>query len=404
MRHIIIGAGVAGLYAAKQIKLLNPDDDVKILSKESLRPYSKMVLPYILSGDSTFENSCMSVPFGVELIKNKEAIKIDTKNKFVETKDSEKFYFDKLLIASGANPYAPDIKSLASFTVRNAEDVDRIKTKIDKVKGKPVILSGAGLVNMEVADALNKIGVPFIFVAKSDRVLSQIIDSEASKILENVLSGHKIFKGESIKNIEEKNGGVFVTLESGKEIEGSCVVFGKGVRPAIEMLKDTEIKVNRGIVVNEHLETSVKDIYAAGDVAESKDVVFGDTRVHALWPVAVEQGKIAGLNMANKKEFYKGSVSRNILSVFGKTIFTGGISTEDKFEVIKRVQDGEYKKIVLKDNILKGFVFVSEVTNPGVYTYIMTNEIEVKNLKDKLLDGAISYSDLHRKAYTIKVI
>jgi NAD(P)H-nitrite reductase large subunit len=400
MRHIIIGAGVAGLCAAKQIKLLNPGDDVKILSKESLRPYSKMVLPYILSSDATFENSCLPIPPGVEVIKGKEAVKIDTEEKFVKTKDGDKFYFDKLLIATGANPHAPDIKSSYSFTVRNLEDVDKIRAKIDKVKGRPVILSGAGLVNMEVAYALKKIGVPFVFVVKSNRVLSQIIDSEASKILENVLSEYKIFKGEDITNIEEKEDGVLVTLESGQKIEGSCVVFGKGVRPAVEFLKDTDIKVNRGIVVNEYLETSVKDIYAAGDVVESGDVVFGDKRTHALWPVAIEQGKIAGLNMAHGQELYRGAVSRNILSVFGKDIFTGGISTEDKFDVMRKTFNGEYRKIVLKDNLLKGFVFIGEVNNPGVYIHIMTKEIEVKNLKEKLLDGTISYSDLHKNIYT----
>jgi len=117
--------------------------------------------------------------------------------------------------------------------------------------------------------------------------------------------------------------------------------------------------------------------------------------MHALWPIAVEHGKIAGLNMAGARISYEGDVSRNILTVLGKTIFTGGISKEDKFNVYKKTTNGEYSKIILKEGKLTGFLFTGEVNNPGAYLYIMKNEIEVDKLKKPLLYGTISYSDLH---------
>lgn len=402
MRHVIVGAGPAGLSAARRIKLLRPEDEVVILSKESVKPYSKMVLPYILCGEASFEASLLSIPAGVRILLGEEVIRVDLNSKVVETNRGSKYPFDTLLIASGANPLSPDVKSALSFTVRNIEDVRRIKEAALKFKDKPVILAGAGLVNMEVADALNKMGIPFSFVVRSDRLLSQIVDSEASKILEEELLkiGCRVFKGEDVVEIEETKEGVIARLSSRKTLDGSCVVFGKGVKPAFQMV-DGVVKVNRGIVVDEYMRTNVDCVYAAGDVAETKDIVYGDSRLHAIWPVAVEQGKIAGSNMAGLKVKYKGSVSRNIASIFGKTVFTGGISTEDRFDVIRRSFNGEYRKVVLKDGALKGFVFIGEVREPGAYLYAMENELKVTHLLDKLLDGSLSLSDFHRKIYMV---
>ena len=400
MRHIIVGGSIAGLSAAKKIKEINPENEVIVISDVREKPYAKMSLPYLLSGELTMENFYLSIPSGVKILLNKKVVKIDPNKRSVITDSNEEFSYDKLLIASGAHAYIPEIpgSTLPSvFSVRSVEDIERIKNRIKEAKEKRVILSGAGLVNMEIGNALFKIGIPITYVVHSNRLLSQIIDGEASKIVEERLSkqGIEIFKGENIVEIEEKNGMTYATLESGKVLKGSCVIFGKGVRANIDFLKGTKIKTNRGIIVNEHLETNIKDIYAAGDVAESKDIVYGDMRMHALWPVAVEQGKIAGANMAGIPLIYPGDVSRNILTAFGMTIFTGGMGKEDKFDIYRKFENGEYRKIILKDGKLKGFIFIGEVNNPGVYIHIMKNEIEVERLKSSLLHGTISYSDLH---------
>ena len=400
MRHIIVGGSIAGLSAAKKIKEINPENEVIVISDVREKPYAKMSLPYLLSGELTMENFYLSIPSGVKILLNKKVVKIDPNKRSVITDSNEEFSYDKLLIASGAHAYIPEIpgSTLPSvFSVRSVEDIERIKNRIKEAKEKRVILSGAGLVNMEIGNALFKIGIPITYVVHSNRLLSQIIDGEASKIVEERLSkqGIEIFKGENIVEIEEKDGMTYATLESGKVLKGSCVIFGKGVRANIDFLKGTKIKTNRGIIVNEHLETNIKDIYAAGDVAESKDIVYGDMRMHALWPVAVEQGKIAGANMAGIPLIYPGDVSRNILTAFGMTIFTGGMGKEDKFDIYRKFENGEYRKIILKDGKLKGFIFIGEVNNPGVYIHIMKNEIEVERLKSSLLHGTVSYSDLH---------
>ncbi|MEN3190199.1 MAG: FAD-dependent oxidoreductase [Atribacterota bacterium] len=397
MKYLIIGASAAGLSAALKIRELDVDGEITVLSEEKSLPYSKMSLPYLLSGEcSKEEDLYLGIPEGVKLLLDKKVVSLREERKVVETETGEEFSYDKLLIATGAHPYLPEVEKKGFppiLSIRNLEDISRLKDSIKNSKEKRVILSGAGLVNCEIACALLKIGVPSVFVIRSNRILSQILDEEGSRIIEGIAKeeGIELLTGENIKTVEEKDGITYATLESGKVLKGSCVVFGKGVRSSVDFLKGTGIKVGQGIRVDKYLQTSVEDIYAAGDVTESIDLVYNDIRMHALWPVAVEQGKIAGANMVRGGIEYSGEVSRNILTIFGKIIFTGGISTEDKFEVYKEHLAGEYQKILIHNNKLVGFVFVGAVDNPGVYLFIMKNRIDVGNNINLLLKGALSY-------------
>ncbi len=401
MRYLIIGASAAGLSAALKIRELDVDGEITVLSEEKSPPYSKMSLPYLLSGEcSKEEDLYLGISEGVKLLLDKKVVSLKEERKVVETETGEKFSYDKLLIATGAHPYIPEVEKKGSpliLSIRNLEDISGLKERIKNSKEKRVILSGAGLVNCEIADALLKIGVPSVFVIRSNRILSQILDEEGSRIIESCAKekGIEFLTGENIKTIEEKDGITYTTLESGKVLKGSCVVFGKGVRPSVDFLKGSGIKIGRGIRVDTNLLTSVKDIYAAGDVTESKDLVYEDIRGHALWPVAVEQGKIAGANMAGGGIEYPEETSRNIITIFGKIIFTGGISTEDKFEAYKEHLAGEYRKILIHNDKLVGFVFIGEVDSPGVYLFVMKNKIDVSENINLLLKGAISYPVIH---------
>ena len=397
MKYLIIGASAAGLSAALKIRELDVDGEITVLSEEKSPPYSKMSLPYLLSGEcSKEEDLYLGIPEGVKLLLDKKVVSLKEEMKVVETEIGERFSYDKLLIATGAHPYLPEVEKKGSpliVSIRNLEDISGLKERLKNSKEKRVILSGAGLVNCEIADALSKIGVPSVFVIRSNRILSQILDEEGAKIIESCAKekGIELLTGENINTVEERDGITYATLESGKVLKGSCVVFGKGVRPSVDFLKGTGIKIGRGIKVDTNLQTSVKNIYAAGDVTESKDLVYEDIRGHALWPVAVEQGKIAGANMTGGGIEYPEETSRNILSIFGRIIFTGGISTEDKFEVYKEHLAGEYRKILIHNNKLVGFVFIGAVDSPGVYLFIMKNKIDVSENINLLLKGAPSY-------------
>ncbi len=401
MKYLIIGASAAGLSAAQRIRELDREGEITVLSEEQSSPYSKMSLPYLLSGECSQEEYLyLGIPKGIELLLNKKVVALREDRRIVEVESGEEFSYDRLLIATGARPYIPEVEKKGSpllLTIRNLEDIFKLKERIKNAKEKKVLLAGAGLVNCEIADALWKIGIPSVLIVRSPRILSQILDEEGSRVIESCAKekGIELLTGENIKKIEEKEGITYAILESGKILKGSCVVFGKGVQPAVDFLKDTGIKIGQGIEVNEYLQTSVEDVYAAGDVTESRDLLYEDLRGHALWPVAVEQGKIAGANMAGGKIAYPAEVSRNILTIFGKMVFTGGLSTEDEFEVYQEHFAGEYRKILVRDNRLVGFIFIGAVDNPGVYLFMLKNQIEVNGKINLLLKGAITYPAIY---------
>lgn len=171
------------------------------------------------------------------------------------------------------------------------------------------------------------------FVISSNRVLSRILDLPAAQMVERVLveKGVEAITGEDIVEIEEGE----AHLGSGERRECGLIVFGKGVRPTWVFLRESKVEIRRGIVVDEHQQTNLEGIYAAGDVAETMDITYGERRINALWPVAREQGHIAALNMASLPAVYEGSVARNTLEVFGLPIFTAGIGREEGPEVLR---------------------------------------------------------------------
>ena len=407
MKHVIIGASVAGITAAARIKKLSPEQEVIVLSGEGVQPYGKMSLPYMLSGMTWFANCTLPSVDGVDVMLNKYVDGVDTVSKTVHTNDGEQFEYDRLLIATGTSPFIPDIPGarLPSVVgVRNIGDIEVIRKRIAESTQKRVILAGAGLVNAEIGDALVKLGIPVTYVISSDRVLSQIVDREASAIIEKSFAGLdvELLKGEDIQEIEEKDGALEVKLASGKVLSGSCVVYGKGVRPNTGFLKGTDVRLNKGVVLGRYLETSVPGIYGAGDAVETDDILLGEKTLHALWPVAVEQANNAAGNMLGMEMPYGGDVLRNILMVFGQTIFTGGISTHDEGDVYRNVSDGEYGKIVVKDGRLRGFVFVGEgVNNPGVYLRIMRDQTDISTMINPVLNGTISHVDLYPSVFKV---
>ncbi len=171
------------------------------------------------------------------------------------------------------------------------------------------------------------------------------------------------------------------------------MIFGKGVHPCLDFLEGSGIAVGRGIVVDERQETSVPGVYAAGDVAETMDIIHGDRRVNALWPLAVEQGRVAALNMAGIPATYPGALARNILRVFGVSILAAGAGrAEQGYEIMTEQGPDFYHKIVLDKGLLKGFIFVGEVRNEGLYTGLIKRKTDVSAYAGSLLRGSYGYS------------
>ena len=252
-------------------------------------------------------------------------------------------------------------------------------------RGRAVI-AGGGPVGLEVGDALHKLGFSITYVIGSDRIFSTSLDIASSQFVEERLAkkGVDVRTREDIVEIREEGE---VVLTSQLSVKCDLVIFGKGVRPTVNFLSESGIRVRTGIVVDEHQETNVKGIYAAGDVAETRDVLYGDCRVNSLWPVAVEQGNIAAFNMASIRVPYAGSFGRNIMRVFGLSIFTAGMGQQEGSGVHCKISRDFYHKIVLDKGKLKGAIFIGELKRGGPYIHLMQHGIDVSSFFPSILTG-----------------
>lgn len=392
MDYVIIGAGPAGLAAAATLRERDRQGRVTILSNEKFQPYAKMGLPYLLHGATTERDLTLAVPDGVKLMLGQKVRRIEPERKRVVATRGKVFTYDKLLIATGSTPQRPDIpgsKLPFVFTVRDLPDIHGIRARVSGRTGRAVI-AGAGPVGMELADALHKIGVKVTLVISSDRFFSTMLDLPASELIEQTLTaqGIQIRKKQDILKVK-RNGQV--VLRSGEVLEADPVIFGKGVRPTTGFLAGSGLECEWGIPVDEHQETKIKGIYAAGDCTETRDVVYHDQRCNALWPTAVEQGNVAALNMAGIPVAYRGSIGRNVMRVFGLSIFAAGMGKMDRPAVRQEKGPDFYHKIVLDEGKLAGAIFVGEFKNEGVYVNLMQREIDVAPYAGTLLRGAFSF-------------
>lgn len=397
MRHLIIGGSIAAIKCAQKLRRLDPASEVTILSEEA-RPYAKMSLPYLLSGEITRRGIWLEVPEGTRFLGKQAVVRVLPVEKKVVNEPGQEFDYDRLLIASGASAQPPDFEGGASpgvFTVRNLADIAAIKVRLKKACHERVIISGAGLVSIETGDALLKLGFKPVFLISSNRVLSQILDEEASDIVSRdmVKKGAELYFGETIKRIRPAKPGIIVEMQSGKEFTGDLAIIGKGTTPNSGFLVDSGIAIDRGITVNEFMETSQKDIFAAGDVCQAYDLLWREKRVNAIWPVAIEQAKVAAMNMCHLAMPYEGSVSRNIVTAFGNTIFTLGLTSAKDGETYTRKGSG-YARVTLREGKLAGAIFINVRVEPGAYLHAVQRQIDVSRLKDELVSGSFTYASL----------
>jgi len=399
MRYVIVGGSIAGLACAGRIRELDSTSDVLILSEEA-RPYSKMALPSLLAGEMREEHIWLDVPADVQFQGQEDAVRIEPARHIVITSRDREVGYNRLLIASGAGASPPDFEGShcdGVFTVRNMSDIQGIQESLKSAKRGKVIISGAGLVSMEMGDALLKKGFKPIYLVSSQKILSQILDEGGSDFLKQYLpaKGAEFHFGQSIKRVHESDAGIVVRTVSGNEFEGDFLVVGKGAVPNTGYLAASGIALDDGVLVDEYLKTSHEDIFAAGDVCQAFDMMYNEKRVNALWPVAIEQGRHAAMNMTSYHEPYQGSISRNVVTIFGTVVFAAGLSRSTDLESYQRQSSNRYARIMLKDGRLAGAVFINVRIDPGCYLLAMQSRTEIAHLKDVLLSGSLSYVHLH---------
>jgi nitrite reductase (NADH) large subunit len=415
MKHLIVGNSAAGLFAAEEIRRRDKDSRITLLTSEFYPSYSRCLTTYFLAGDisqSQLYLRSLELPhkldFHIEFMA--EVIKLNAAWKKVLTRDGREWSYDRLLIASGSSAvklgvpgeFLPQV-----FSLRTMDDAIGIEQNLEW--GKRSVIIGGGLVSLKSAYALIKRGLKVTIVVSSNQILSQILDSQSASLLQNHLEEHglKIILEAQVKSILGKETVQAVELLDGRILWADLVIVGKGVKPNIKPFLSSGIKVNQGIVVNQFLETSIPDIFAAGDCAEAWDIVQEKPKVNATWPNATTQGKFAGANMTGAKLSYAGSLSMNAVDFFGLSVISVGMIRPPKIEaelqkssqnawdievVLKYLPNGMpvFERYVWQGNVLKGYVLLGDTSRAGILTRHVQEGREIT--RGRKIMNAIIYS------------
>lgn len=393
MDYIIIGNGVAGTEAAKAIRQRDPSAEIKIFTQDHYPFYSRPRLPELLAREvgveEIFVHNCEWYHKNkIQLYLNCTVKNIDTKNQKITLVDKSNFTYNKLLLALGSSSVLPPIEGINTiegvFTLRSVEDVLTITKRA--ALSKTVTLIGGGLLGLESGNGLGKLGLSVTVVEFFDRLLPRQLDGEGSVILQKQMEdiGLKFFLGAQSKSIKNSGSTKILELQDGRVIESNFILVSAGIKPNITLAQETGISVNKGILANDHMETNITHIYAAGDVAEHKGRIYG------IWPAAQRQGVIAGSNMAGGNEMYMGTVSSTSLKVAGIHLTSmGDILTEDKTVEqvkVKNSSKNTYKKLFIKDGKLVGAIFLGDTKNAYEMGQLMEKKVDVSKYKEKILE------------------
>jgi NAD(P)H-nitrite reductase large subunit len=397
-RVIIIGNSAAGLSALEAFRKRDRDSKVLMIDKEPVLAYSRVITPYFIMGGVKKEEGLFLrtkdfyKEMGVKTLFGEEVLGIDIKFREVLLDGGRKETFDLLLIATGSSPIKPKIRGTKPEEIgvlRNLSDAKYLKEMKPKVQ-KGVFL-GAGLVSLQTLQAFFTMKGRYTLVVKSDRIFSQTLDQEGSEIVERHLRkmGVQIIKGRDIVRLKEANGSKIAILDNGEEIETDFIFAGKGVRPNIDFLDGSGIKTQNGILVDEYIQTNIEGIYAAGDVAQAPDFFSNEKVNYGLWPSAVEQGEIAGKNMAGLKEVYPGNLKMNVTRIFAMSIASiGDFSSKRVAETLVRKDEKRdiYRKICLDEKgVIIGAILVNQVDDLGILHGLIREKKEGGVLKSSLM-------------------
>jgi NAD(P)H-nitrite reductase large subunit len=393
-KYLIIGNSAAGVNAATAIRANDKTGSIKIISCEEFNPYGRPLISYYLSGKVKPENIYYrSEDFyksrNIELFLNTRAEKIDVVKKEVLVDEDGKIAYDNLLIATGSIPFIPPIKNLDLNKQKNVFTFltygDSIKLKKKITKNSKVIVAGAGLIGLKAVEGLFGQVASITVIDLADRVMASVLDKPAADIIQTHIEQKKCidFKLQtSICEVQGKENVSKVTLSNGETLDCDILIVAVGVRPNINLAKEAGINILKGIIVDECMQTSLKDIYAAGDCVESPDLLSDESKVFALWPNASSQGETAGLNMSGVRSKATAAFAMNSISFFGLQLVSAGIISNSKPDgtVIDSTKNKLRSLNISNDNLI-GFILINDNQRAGIYTALINDKTKLSTLR-----------------------
>ncbi len=362
-RHVIVGGGTAGLNAILTIREQDRgESEITLVSAE--RPYSRMVLPYYL-GRSIAESHVFTLSparlaqLQVQAHIGRRAAKLDTAANALTLDDGTVLEYDDLLVASGSSPVKAPVPGADAPGVHSFWTLPQARGVVAQIReGSHVVMVGAGFIAFTILNAILALKARLTVVEIAPQVLPRMIDAAGAELVEAWLTRHgvAIRTGATLTAIEEANGKKRLRFRGGEDLMADVVIMATGIRTNLEWLNGSGVRVNRGILVDDHLRSSVPNVYAAGDVAEGRDLVTGQPALHAIEPTAMEHGRVAGANMAGRDVAYRGSLLMNIVEVCHLDIASFGAWDDPTAEsfAATRPERWAYRKLLWRGDRLIG--------------------------------------------------
>lgn len=363
---VIVGGSIAGVSAIEAIRKISGSVKITLITKENHLPYYRLNLTRLLAEEITAEHISIHdenwyMENKVDLLLDTEVAELSIETHEIKTTGGKTYPFDKLILTAGAHPFIPPVPGIHMEGVtplRTLSDADYIRKSAEKVNSVAII--GGGVLGLEIAGALIKHTKNVTVLEGFDYLMPRQLTKRAATLLETFISnlGIQLKTGVSIKELVGDERVAGVKLDSGEVVKADLVIFSTGVRSNSYLARSSGLQVNQGIIVNDYLQSSQKDVFAAGDIAEHRGVLYG------LWNAAQYQGSIAGMNAIGKEAEFGGLPRSNTLKVLGVDLFSIGIfEAEDaSFRVVEKESGSHYMRFVFHDSHLVGAILYGDTT------------------------------------------
>ena len=404
-KYVIIGNGTAAVGCIEGIRTVDKDGEIIVISAENHSVYSRPLISYYLEGKTDlqrmkYRDDGFYEKNGCKVLYGKTARSIDADKKAVILDGGEKIEYDELCVAAGSRPFVPPFEGLDTveqkFSFMTLDDALSLEKAL--TKDRRVLIVGAGLIGLKCAEGIAERVKEITVCDLAGRVLSSILDDDCAAIVQKHLEekGLKFLLADSVTKFDKNT----AYMKSEKTVDFDILVLAVGVRANSEIIKDAGGEVNRGIIINTKMQTSLPHIYAAGDCAEGYDASTGANRVLAILPNAYMQGHTAGVNMAGGEAVFDNAVPMNSIGFFGYHVMTAGSYDG---EMKEEKSDGKIKRFFIKDGVLKGFMLLGETERAGIYTSLIREKIPLDSidleLAEKIASNLIFSQNVRRKRF-----
>lgn len=364
-QYVVIGNGVAAVGCIEGIRKEDAAGKIIVISEEPHPVYCRPLISYYLEGKTNLEKMAYRDKnfyerMECEVLYGKKAVQIDPSTKQIALNDDTVIPYDKLCIATGSSPFVPPFTGLESVEQKHSfmtiDDMLELEASINE--NSDVLIVGAGLIGLKCAEGLKDRVSSITICDLADRVLSSILDADCAAIMQKHLeqNGINFMLNDSAISFDKNT----AFMKSGKTVRFDVLVLAVGVRANTSLIKGIGGEVNRGILISNKMETSIPDIYAAGDCTEGEDISFHDKRVLAILPNAYMQGNCAGINMAGGSSVFDKGIPMNSIGFFGLHAMTAGsyYTAEQGCELYEEKSEGTLKRLFTSGDYLTGFILI----------------------------------------------